>query len=538
MKKSLLFSLITVVSLNAYEGCATTKENALEILSNSISVSVSNEMQIQSKSVQSDVNEEFVEEVLSSQKVSSSMTLSGVKYTTKDKEICATISQSQVMKSAKKALKDMQAFSINNLSDNIQMRAQEVSEALKKINFVQSVLGADKLARLSKKLKAQLNFSIVTFHSKASNARIKISGQKVAYSLSNNIILKPGTYSYTAINVGHEGEYISANGEFTLDVKKKKEVNIVFEKYPTVVFKSDYKGLKVTLNNKNYKVGSKTYTLKPGKYSYTVTSSDPHVCPHDGSFHLSIGENYQEELDVDSAATISFKSNKSRAKVQLNAKNVSFNKPYFLDCDKDHADWSIEYGDIQESGTYSYSAGDTEVITKNFLNEKERKKILERMESYSQRKEFSLNYGYAVSDKEDWNKENRLEFRYFQNHHTYKFGYGVNFGTPKDWKFKDINEVELMVSGRLQLVEALGNEPLHISTVGIVPYIGINTGFDISDVFDGDTYAIFRIETGSTFLITKDLGLSLNLAYDVADKEDFIATFGFVFAIDSLKTFF
>jgi hypothetical protein len=107
------------------------------------------------------------------------------------------------------------------------------------------------------------------------------------------------------------------------------------------------------------------------------------------------------------------------------------------------------------------------------------KKLKEKVEYYTHSKEVTINYGYAITSEDDdktrqWDAEKRIEVRMFNNYDIYKLGFGILAGTKTEWTAKDMNELEIMISARIQIPEIF-DKTLHIYKMPVIPYFGVES---------------------------------------------------------------
>lgn len=247
MFRSIVLGFLVLVNSYAYEGCGGSNKEALASLSTSIYVSVEDNFKKNTKTSSSNSLfslDTFYEDVSVEMKQTSFVELSGVEFKDSGSKKCATIDEENLRSSAMKSFKDVKMFSVKDLpEDNAQNRAQMIDKQINKIKFVQfalkNSLTEDESILLDKKAKdllQQVDFAIVSFHSESPYTSVKLSGDSKSYPTSKKIILKAGKYSFTATN---GDDHCPTSGEFTLENMGNKQVDIAFEKYPTISFSSN-----------------------------------------------------------------------------------------------------------------------------------------------------------------------------------------------------------------------------------------------------------------------------------------------------------
>ena len=117
MKKfSILLILATTLTALNYEGCGTTKKEALANLSNNISTTVSTNFENSTTLLQNGDDEDVKAQISSYIKTKSTLKLVNVHYKKKDdKTVCAYVSDKEQKINTKKLLQNVQAYSIDNL---------------------------------------------------------------------------------------------------------------------------------------------------------------------------------------------------------------------------------------------------------------------------------------------------------------------------------------------------------------------------------------------------------------------------------------
>jgi len=469
LKKVVIFLVFISMSLEAYEGCAPSKKEALSALNGAISVKVLDKVETKTESKFS----AFFESVTQSDKTQSEQksfaVLNGVEYKKKGNEWCALVTQKNLQLSAKNILAQIKVFSVDDISkEDIQRRASIIEEKLGQIEFVKAVyngLSTNDLKILQNKvneMESKVNFGVVSFYSSSPYTSIKISGINKTFKTSQKII------------------------------------------------------------------------LKAGRYSYEASATNAKLCPVVGELELDVMESQKEDIEFLGYPSISFSSNKNDAQAFLDGKKVSLDQNVEIPKCSGTINWSIKYNDQKEEGSYALSPGFHESVSEDFLSSQDKQNVVKIMEKYTKSDEINLNYAYASASNEFWDKTKRIELRYFKNLSTYKYGFGVNLGTQDSWSLENLTEIELTINGRIQIADLFNGKLLHIGNLPLVPFVGASLGVEVNPYLDDNMpdefYYIFRVEGGSTLLFTKDLGINMNLSYDLSNKEDFIISLGLVFS--------
>jgi len=287
------------------------------------------------------------------------------------------------------------------------------------------------------------------------------------------------------------------------------------------------------LEDKEFKP-STSIILPAGEYSYKIIAKNK--CPIIGKFIVEPKKSFTINKELGDYPIITLTSNQKNVQAQLNGRLVKLNKPITLHKCSGNAIWSMTFEDQIKQGSVELNPGVNETITQDFVSRLTIKKMKEKIDFYTHSQEVVINYGYGVTndDKNEWDSEKRIEIRKFNNYGTYKFGIGLLGGTQSNWTINSMNEVELVVSFRAQFPE-IADKPLHIYKMPLVPYFGIEGGFDFYKFFDkfsnydiNNITPVFRGVIGSTFLVNKQFGLNVEYSHDFAEKRDHIFTAGIV----------
>jgi len=186
-------------------------------------------------------------------------------------------------------------------------------------------------------------------------------------------------------------------------------------------------------------------------------------------------------------------------------------------------------------GEFKIKAGEEQTISESLTSKEVIKKVKEKSNYYTKSTELNINYGYAFNGSVDqeWDSEKRIDVKIMKNWGIYKLGWGVSTGTKTRWTAKDMNELEILVTGRVQLPE-LFDTTFHIDKVSLIPYFGVEFGCDIYKVIDESEHKLDNISTigrgiiGTTILIHKQLGFDIEYKGGFIDKKDNIISGGIV----------
>jgi len=312
--------------------------------------------------------------------------------------------------------------------------------------------------------------------------------------------------------------------------KKLKDLSNVGE----VIFNTNIPNatIKIAGINKTFKP-STPILLPAGEYSYTITA--PNKCPITGQFVVKAKESFTINKDLGDYPVITFTSNQSNVDVELDGKSVRLDTPTQLHKCQGNAVWSMKFEDQKESGKIELAPGVKETINKDFTPRLVMKKLKEKVDYYTKSKEVTINYGYAITTNDDttWDSEKRIEVRQFNNYGIYKLGLGLLAGTKTKWTAKEMNELEIAISARIQIPE-IADYTLHLYRMPVIPYIGVEGGWDFYKFIDNKNYdlnditSVFRGTAGITFLLHKQFGFNIEYSHDFMEKRDHIFSAGLV----------
>ena len=468
MNKILILPLIVTIGFT-YEGCGLTKKEALNNLSQSIYVNISNKFKKQEKLTLGNF-EEYQKKIENESQQTTDLTLKNVKYYKKNNQWCANVNKQEITIVAKEDLKYLLNFKIDKLPKNFQQKEQQVTKILSKISFVKAILDnltdyqIKKLTNLEKILNDLSNTSEVIFNTNIPNATIKISG------ISKNF--KPST----------------------------------------------------------------SILLPSGKYSYTISA--PNRCPKTGTFVAEKKKSILIDEKLKTYPIITFTSNQSNINLMVNGKYYKLNSPITIKQCKGDIVWSMKFENQIENGKIKLEEGLNKKINQDFISLLELEKLKNKITYYTNSEEVTINYGYSFNKhKPQWDNEKRLEIRKFNNYGIYKLGFGVLMGTQSEWKLNKMNEIEIGISGRIQISE-IADKVFHIYKIPILPYFGVEGGWDMyqfgKEINKNNNYdfnkitSIFRGTIGITFLLHKQFGINVEYSKDLLEKRDNIISAGLI----------
>jgi len=314
--------------------------------------------------------------------------------------------------------------------------------------------------------------------------------------------------------------------------KKLKDLANVGE----IVFNTNIPNAKIKIAGINKTFEPSTSILLPaGEYSYTITAKDR--CPVSSTFVIKAKESTSINKDLGNFPQITFTSNQRNVDVELEGKSVKLDAPQMIKKCSGKAIWSMNFEDQHETGEIDLEPNLKDTINQDFTPRLTMKKIKEKVDYYTKSSEVVISYGYGFTTnqkREEWDDEKRIEVRKFNNYGIYKLGFGILAGTQTNWTAKDMNELEVAISARIQIPE-IADTNFHIYRMPVIPYIGVEGGWDmykfIDEFSDFDVNyitSIFRGTVGMTFLLHKQFGFNIEYSHDFIEKRDHIISAGIV----------
>jgi len=196
-------------------------------------------------------------------------------------------------------------------------------------------------------------------------------------------------------------------------------------------------------------------------------------------------------------------------------------------------------GYAEKIGEFVVTPGKEINITATLESLKEKKSAEEKSKYFTKATELDISYGYAITTDHnpEWDAQKRIEVRSFKNYGIYKLGFGVLAGTDTHWTAKAMDELELVLSARVQFPELFDTQ-FNIGSVAFLPYVGVEGGWDVYKYLDNlnqgravsadDITTVVRGSLGTTILIHKQFGFNIQYAHDFMEKKDHIISAGIV----------
>ena len=372
--KKILLVIFLVILANAYEGCGENKKEALNNLAESIYVKVSNNFQKEVSYSKNKFFEVFSKDIKTKSSQSSDVVLKNVIFTKKDKLICASITESNLLKTAKATKKELINFDINNLPADFVLKQKKAKELKSKISFVRAVLGSElnpyeirKLDKLEKQLDNILNKSEVIFDVNIPNAQITLSGIKYKIHPSEPILLEPGSYSYTVKVAGK----CPVNGNFEIKKGKIKHIKANLGDYPQITIRANVNAI-ARINGKSVPL-NKPYVINKcnGAAVYVATYEGD---KESGSVNLE--PNLKKEIDTDFLTRTQKRALKDMQTAYNKAKGIVLSYGYAVSNNKEwDSEKRISLRYFQNYGIYqigsSLVTGTQDRFTAKSMNELE-----------------------------------------------------------------------------------------------------------------------------------------------------------------------
>jgi len=240
--------------------------------------------------------------------------------------------------------------------------------------------------------------------------------------------------------------------------------------------------------------------------------------------------------DLANKGEVTFALNIPYAKISISGEKGTFYPSKAILLNPGHYSYKIiAEGYESAMGEFNIKAGEEKSISESLISKKIMKKVKEKDDYYTKSTELNINYGYAFNGSADkeWDSEKRIDVKIMKNWGIYKLGWGLSAGTKTRWTAKDMNELEILVTGRIQLPQ-LFDTTFHINKMALIPYFGVEAGWDIYKFIDKSDHKIDDISTigrgviGTTILIHKQLGFDIEYKGGFVDKKDNIISAGIV----------
>ena len=335
MKKILLIFL--VILANAYEGCGDNKKEALNNLSETIYVKVSNNFQKEASYSKNMFFEFFSKNIKTQSSQSSDVVLKNVTFTKKGNLICASITKDDLLKTAQATKKELINFDLTNLPAEFTLKQKKAKELKSKISFVKAVLGNEltsneirKLDKLQKKLNNILNKAEVIFDVNIPNAKIKVSGIKGEIHPSQPVVLQPGSYSYSVKVAGK----CPASGDFEIEKGKIKHIKVNLGDYPQITIRANVNAIA--------KINGKSVPLNTPVTMKKCSGAAVYVATYEGdkdSGTVNLEPNLKKEIDTSFLTRAQKKALKEIQTAYNKAKGVVLSYGYAV---SDNKEWDSE----------------------------------------------------------------------------------------------------------------------------------------------------------------------------------------------------
>jgi len=462
-----LFS--TPLLAKEYSACESDREQALLALASQIQVDVSNEV----KSETTEKKNLFLDLVSQSNsqkvQVKSNISLMDVQTQKKDGEICLTVTQASLLKTAKEALKEnrQQFKSFNNRNNDFKSRYQ-----------------------FAKKLIAHA----------------KQQGGVVTLMATENKI-SPRDKQTFAENVNKA---------------------LSFKNYGALVFSGD-KSRQLEVNGKTQKFGEEVI-LPAGEYGYQAQFRN--ACDDKGSVELKAGKVRTVQLEKEALPTVSFTSpnvDGSDVSIRFNGIRLGMSENYRLkreqldgNCEGEFS-WQAEFSDQSDAGKVSLGPGDEEIVRLDFLNAETIRNLKKLSADYRSGSRFEV-YGvsWIPSHQEVDGIEIGEAFPALQVALLNTQG-AVLHGPVLDYaNWTDTESYHLGYQGRLQLTDlGADNMPLNVFQLPVIPFIygQMSVGYmgywdedkeyQRTDQYEWKNYLMSSVGAGFTLVMSRDFALNI-----------------------------
>lgn len=217
LQKFLSIILLLPLSINAYEGCAKTKQEALNNLSGSIVTKVESDVSITANSTNNGDDESIEERINSISKISTKLSLVNIQYKNKDELICASIDANDQIQNTNDLVKSALELDEKNLPQNIDKKIEKLSDylaKLKEVSYLRAVFYKPKEDELSK-VEVQKKLE---------------KKEKVFQDIYDNSIAKANSLVFRACASTNKDAYKELNEQLFDDKTKKKDDEGFFSK--------------------------------------------------------------------------------------------------------------------------------------------------------------------------------------------------------------------------------------------------------------------------------------------------------------------
>ena len=476
MKKIVLSSLLVATFSFSYEGCGSTKNEALDSLSKSIYVSVQNQLDKKESFSQNMFSTFFSKKVDASSSQKSSVILKNVTFSNKNGEVCAYVSKANVQESAKKALVELQQFDPSSLPTSFEEKQKRINSLLAKISFVKAILklSSNDLEMLNQKediLSKKASYGAVVFNTEDVNAKITITNYPNTISPSQEIELPAGEYSYK-ITASHK---CPVEGKFKVEKGKLLSISKKVGDYPQITFKTN-----LPSNEVQVKLDAKPMVLEQAKTIEKCSGDIIWSMKYDTQTKdgiITLKPNLKKIIERDFISTADLKKVKEKDEFFTHSSEININFGY-----------SVDSNESTDS--------------------------LKRMElSYFKNKgiyKFGSTLAVATPDQFIANDINTLELL---------LDFRVQLPELLDTTFR---------IGKLPFIPYFGVSG-GVDIYNVVKDAS-NNGMFNADWNFSDSPVLFRGVIGFDILLHKQFGFNFNYARDFADKKDNVFNAGLVLA--------
>ncbi len=512
MKRLLLITtLLSTFSFAAesFTACDSDKKTAKAALANQIITTIESSFST-NETVSSglfDFNQKSSQRTIKS---SSRLTLSDISFSTKEDQVCASISKETLIELAQGKIKAIQHYNLKELPADELTLIYYLEERLDQINQARAIVSLfpDTFSDEQRELMEKQHKSFTTERSKhhaqkisfvitPDSAELYIDGEK--QQTHHNIYLKAQKHSYT-IKAKDHADYTET---FDLQARQKRTVTIDLagQHYPRVTIMLTAKGV-VKIDDKIVEANTPV-VVKPGSHTYTVHAKG--YCPISGSFEMALGE--KKSIDVDHASytfpQLTVNSNQEDAKLAINAEPYSLGKTKTFDsCGQKEVTYTVTFEDQVQNGTVVLEPGMIKTTSVNFLTRTDKKALREIAKIYRDKGRLLF---YTALDIYDETELTVYGVDYIKHKEWLRYGYGVDYASENNATSTNVH-----LSVALQLTD-WGSErlPLHLGTVALIPYIGGQIGFTHQNFGPDENDLSGKAIAGIDFAFTQSISFEL-----------------------------
>ncbi len=524
MKKILIllsiFSIALMAQSKAYEACAPSEKEAKANLVTQIVSTMESEFS-STVSVDTEDSSKVSKKAHRKIKSSSRLTLSQVNFFKQGSQVCAQISQDNLIAIAKGKLKVIKHYNLDKLPKDeialvnyLEERLDEIRQANAIATLLADAFDDQEIKLLEDKYKllqderSRHHAQKVSFQITPEEATLLIDGNK--QNRHHNIYLTTGTHSYSLELENHQ----TYQANFEVFEKKDKTITIDFSgnQHPTVTFSYADKAT-VTINKTKYDVNT-PITLTPGEHTYTIDAQG--FCPLQGSIHTALGTQQTINVDLTTQAfpQLTINSNQEFAELKIDAASFSMGKTKtFTTCQPKEISYTVTFDKQIQQGTVELKPGLMKTLNVNFLTQLDIRALQAQAASYRDGSRLILRAAYETDPLSmlvySFDKINQRKWL--------RYGFGFLYGADDQKSKADIHYTLAM-----QFTDFGAKEmPLHIGSFALIPFIGVQAGGTFLKEEQQDFQGMAKALAGFDFVLNKFMGFEFSVSKNFLYQEEY-----------------